>query len=250
MALYMTVPSCGLNHAPWLIIKSCYTVKTGIWLIIDLCLIYASSPSSSSLSSHPHTGVSLKTQELFLLVFVTRYLDLLTRFISLYNSVMKILYIGSTAAIVHMIRYREPYRSTYDKMQDSFRLEFAIVPCAVLALITNLIRGFGIIEVRLNMSRHDMTYIQEKKGSSMMTDASICFSTIQLLWTFSIYLEAVAILPQLIVLQRYSSVENLTGHYIFFMGAYRGLYILNWVSDLHIPFINTFMNSWPRRDIE
>jgi ER lumen protein retaining receptor len=39
----------------------------------------------------------------------------------------------------------------------------------------------------------------------------------------------VAILPQLIVLQRYSVVENLTGHYVFFLGAYRGLYILNWV---------------------
>ena len=24
-------------------------------------------------------------------------------------------------------------------------------------------------------------------------------------------------------------VENLTGHYVFFLGAYRGLYILNWV---------------------
>ena len=42
-------------------------------------------------------GVSLKTQELFLIVFCTRYLDLLIRYISLYNSVMKILYIGSTA---------------------------------------------------------------------------------------------------------------------------------------------------------
>eukprot|EP00624_Nannochloropsis_granulata_P004252 evm.model.NODE_3135_length_19934_cov_30.575951.1 len=91
-------------------------------------------------------GVSLKTQELFLIVFCTRYLDLLIRYISLYNSVMKILYIGSTAAIVHMIRYREPYRSTYDKNQDSFRLEFALAPCFVLALITNLIRGFGIVE--------------------------------------------------------------------------------------------------------
>jgi hypothetical protein len=30
-------------------------------------------------------------------VFCTRYLDLLIRFISLYNSAMKILYIGSTA---------------------------------------------------------------------------------------------------------------------------------------------------------
>jgi hypothetical protein len=53
----------------------------------------------------------------------------------------------------------------------------------------------------------------------------------QALWTFSIYLEALAILPQLIVLQRYREVENLTSNYIFFLGAYRALYILNWVSD-------------------
>lgn len=48
-------------------------------------------------------------------------------------------------------------------------------------------------------------------------------------------MEAVAILPQLIVLQRYSVVENLTGHYVFFLGAYRGLYILNWVRSLVTP---------------
>ncbi|GMI33951.1 hypothetical protein TeGR_g6835 [Tetraparma gracilis] len=50
-----------------------------------------------------------------------------------------------------------------------------------------------------------------------------------MLWVFSIYLEAVAILPQLVVLQRYGEVENLTGNYVFLLGAYRALYILNWV---------------------
>lgn len=52
------------------------------------------------------SGVSLKTQELFLIVFCTRYLDLFTRFISMYNSVMKVLYIGTTGAIIHLIRYK------------------------------------------------------------------------------------------------------------------------------------------------
>merc|ERR1712232_996722 len=55
------------------------------------------------------------------------------------------------------------------------------------------------------------------------------FDIIELLWTFSIYLESIAIIPQLILLQRYREVENLTGNYIFFMGAYRFLYILNWI---------------------
>jgi hypothetical protein len=49
------------------------------------------------------------------------------------------------------------------------------------------------------------------------------------MWVCSIYLEALAIVPQLIILQRYREVENLTGHYVFLLGIYRGLYILNWV---------------------
>lgn len=55
------------------------------------------------------------------------------------------------------------------------------------------------------------------------------FSFVELLWTFSIYLESVAILPQLMTLRKYGLVENLTGHFIFFLGLYRFLYILNWI---------------------
>ncbi|CAN0915743.1 ER lumen protein-retaining receptor [Linum grandiflorum] len=36
---------------------------------------------------HEWTGVSLKTQELYFMVFVTRYLDLFTHFISMYNTI-------------------------------------------------------------------------------------------------------------------------------------------------------------------
>lgn len=51
----------------------------------------------------------------------------------------------------------------------------------------------------------------------------------QILWTFSIYLEAVAIVPQLILLQRHGEVENLTSNYVVMLGAYRGCYVLNWI---------------------
>ncbi|CAB4292007.1 unnamed protein product [Prunus armeniaca] len=51
----------------------------------------------------------------------------------------------------------------------------------------------------------------------------------QVLWTFSLYLEAVAILPQLVLLQRTRNIDNLTGQYVFLLGAYRALYILNWI---------------------
>ena len=43
-----------------------------------------------------------------------------------------------------------------------------------------------------------------------------------MLWTFSIYLEAVAILPQLVLLQRTNNIDNLTGNYVFLLGCATG----------------------------
>ncbi|KAL6181386.1 hypothetical protein ACLB2K_048041 [Fragaria x ananassa] len=40
-------------------------------------------------------GISLKTQDLYAVVFLARYLDLFTDFISVYNSVMKVVFILS-----------------------------------------------------------------------------------------------------------------------------------------------------------
>lgn len=94
------------------------------------------------------TGISIKTQEIYLVVFVTRYLDLFTTFYSLYNTIMKILYISLTAYIIYMVLRTEPFKTAYDKTQDSFlHWQFAVLPCAVLAIISNLIQGFNIMEV-------------------------------------------------------------------------------------------------------
>lgn len=43
-------------------------------------------------------------------------------------------------------------------------------------------------------------------------------AAVQVLWTFSLYLEAVAILPQLVLLQRTQNIDNLTGNYILLLG--------------------------------
>src|SRR6185437_6639736 len=51
----------------------------------------------------------------------------------------------------------------------------------------------------------------------------------QILWTFSIYLESVAIMPQLFMLSRTGSAETITAHYLFALGSYRALYIFNWI---------------------
>ena len=74
------------------------------------------------------------------------------------------------------------------------RIEFLLGPCALLALVLN----------------HE-------------------FSVMEILWTFSIYLESVAILPQLFMVQKTGEAESITSHYLFALGSYRGLYILNWI---------------------
>ncbi|KAJ4728473.1 ER lumen protein-retaining receptor [Melia azedarach] len=139
-------------------------------------------------------GISLKTQELYAIVFATRYLDIFTDFISFYNTIMKLIFLGSSFSIVWYMRHHKIVRRSYNKGQDTFRHFFLILPCLLLALLIN-----------------------EK------------FSFKEVMWTFSVYLEAVAILPQLVLLQRTRNIDNLTGQYVFLLGAYRGLYILNWI---------------------
>ena len=55
------------------------------------------------------------------------------------------------------------------------------------------------------------------------------FYFLQILWTFSIYLESVAILPQLFMISKTGEAESITSHYLFALGAYRALYIVNWI---------------------
>lgn len=51
----------------------------------------------------------------------------------------------------------------------------------------------------------------------------------QILWTFSIYLESVAILPQLFMVSKTGEAETITSHYLFALGVYRTLYLFNWI---------------------
>ena len=137
-------------------------------------------------------GISGKSQILFLVVFVTRYLDLVTNFVSIYNTSMKIFFISSAAATVYLMYFK--FKATYDGNHDTFRIEFLLGPAALLALVLN----------------HE-------------------FSVMEILWTFSIYLESVAILPQLFMVSKTGEAETITSHYLFALGSYRALYIFNWI---------------------
>jgi len=83
-----------------------------------------------------------------MLVFLTRYVDLFFSFISLYNSVMKVIFIVTSVLIVYIMKFKHPYCATYDKTKDTFFLPFLLVPCVILALLVN--EYFSFSEVALS----------------------------------------------------------------------------------------------------
>lgn len=52
---------------------------------------------------------------------------------------------------------------------------------------------------------------------------------VESLWAFSIYLEAVAILPQLAQMTKTGQAETITTHYLVALGGYRALYLMHWI---------------------
>ena len=119
-------------------------------------------------SSKSVAGISLKTQELYVIVFVARYLDLFWNFLSIYNWVMKVIFITASLSIVYIIRFGVPHKDTYNKEDDAFPTQYLLIPTLLLGVAVN-------------------------------QDHS---SPFEMCWAFSIYLEAVAILPQLFMLQK------------------------------------------------
>ncbi|KAH3676000.1 hypothetical protein WICMUC_002296 [Wickerhamomyces mucosus] len=137
-------------------------------------------------------GISFKTQLLYSTVFITRYIDLTFRYISLYNTLMKLFFIGSSLYILYLMNYK--YKSSETQRIDTFKIEYLLGGSFILGLI--------------------FTYD---------------YSITEILWSFSLWLESVAILPQLFMLQRTGTAQNITTHYIFALGIYRALYIPNWL---------------------
>ncbi|GIZ46785.1 hypothetical protein CKM354_000989700 [Cercospora kikuchii] len=157
--------------------------------LASIFILLAKMKSSSSAS-----GISFKSQFLYLVVYVTRYLDLLwtNPTNSLWNTTFKIIFIGAQAYTIYLML--NDYKPTHDPNQDTFKVEYLIGGAAVMGILFPY--------------RYSLT---------------------EMLWAFSIWLESVAILPQLFMLQRTGEAETITTHYLFALGAYRALYIPNWI---------------------
>lgn len=137
-------------------------------------------------------GLSLKTQVMYVLVYLTRYSNLFFKFYSLYNTGLKIFFIASSIYTVYLMASK--YQKTITEHFDTFPIKYLV-------------------------------------GGSVILGILFChkYTPFEIVWSFSLWLEAFAILPQLFILQRTGEAENITTHYIFALGLYRALYIPNWI---------------------
>lgn len=78
-------------------------------------------------------GISFKSQLLYAIVYCTRYLDLFFSFISLYNSTMKMVFIGAQIYILYLMRVK--FRPTNDMQIDTFRVEYILGGAIVMSLL-------------------------------------------------------------------------------------------------------------------
>ena len=138
----------------------------------------------------------------------------------MYLICMKFFFLLTSWYIVFLMRTRNPWKVSYtthqptrthehtlqatythDKKYDTIQMRYIIGPCIFLAFLFHYERP-----------HHEI---------------------VEMLWTFSQYLEAVAIVPQLWLLtqtvEQGGKWELLTGHYVFCLGTYRLFYIMNWV---------------------
>jgi len=144
-------------------------------------------------SSNSCSGISFKSQALYLIVYTTRYLDIFWTFTdSAWNTTFKLLFLASSAYTVYLMI--NDYKPTHDPNIDTFKVQYLLGGSALLAIL---------FPYKYNLT--------------------------EMLWAFSIWLESVAILPQLFMLQRTGEAETITTHYLFALGVYRALYIPNWI---------------------
>jgi len=177
--------------------RNIYTeIGNGLHVFAILILLYQIGVKKNG------ADISAKTQELFLIVFCTRYTGLFTRFLGLYNTNVKIFYILSTSWTVYQLRRPSgQFRRTVNSYDDPFRhWVYAVVPSAVISFLHFLFTcGYNC-------------HLQD------------------LLWSFSICLEAVTMLPQAILVhRRKNNVNKIVLLYTILIWAYRVFYILGWI---------------------
>merc|ERR1719221_1552573 len=153
-------------------------------------------------------GISRSTQILYFLTFVTRYLDLFDHSQTAYLVFFKLTYIGTSTIVLILFHQLD---KSYERRNDTCNLSVILFPCATAAfLLTNE------------------------------------YSILEILWTFSEFIEGFAMVPQYIFCYR----ERVAGRdwgaslYVCCLGGYRVFYALNWIyKKIQMPHYSD-VQSW------
>jgi ER lumen protein retaining receptor len=153
------------------------------------------------------SGISRSTQVCYFLVFITRYLDLLDHSQTAYLVIFKLTYIISSIVILGCFHV---LIRTYQAVNDTCNLSVIIFPCITAALL--LTNEYSILEI---------------------------------LWTFSEFVEGFAMVPQYIFCYREKGQRDWgAGLYVICLGSYRVFYALNWIyKKIQMPHYSD-MQSW------
>ncbi|RPA74727.1 hypothetical protein BJ508DRAFT_418499 [Ascobolus immersus RN42] len=155
-------------------------------------------------------GISLLTQLIYLLVFLSRYLDIFTN-TNAYLTIFKIIYIATSCYTIFLLLKVYPRsREAEKEWRTALYILLFAVACTPLA---------ALIDVK-------------QRGENVFWDM---FSPIELGWSFSQPLEALAILPQMSLL-RYVDIESaITSYYLVALGSYRAFYVVMWIARWASP---------------
>jgi ER lumen protein retaining receptor len=67
--------------------------------------------------------------------------DLLWSWVSLYNTLMKLFFIGSSIYILYLMKF--PFRPTHDPNLDTFKIEYLLIGSFVSAMVFNYEYSFA-----------------------------------------------------------------------------------------------------------
>lgn len=152
-------------------------------------------------------GISRSTQILYFLVFTTRYLDLFDHSQTTYLVVFKLTYILTSIIVLACFYVMD---RTYQRVNDTCNLAVIVAPCITAALL--LTSEYTVLEI---------------------------------LWTFSEFIEGFAMVPQYIFCYREKGSRDWgAGLYVITLGSYRVFYALNWIyKKVQMPHYSD-MQSW------
>jgi len=152
-------------------------------------------------------GISRSTQILYFIVFITRYLDLVDHSQTTYLVFFKLTYIITSIMVLAIFH---KFQNTYERQKDTCSLAVIFVPCFTASiLLANEI------------------------------------SALEMLWTFSQFLEGFAMVPQYIFCYRDRLAKDMSvSMYVMSLGGYRVFYAANWIyKKVQMPHYSD-IQSW------